>query len=223
VFLYGKNARVEIVGVVADIRRGGKEAALLPEVYLSAAQTGLYPTRLADFAVRTSGDPSRTANAVREQVLAIDRDQPLTNVRTMDEIIDLSVAERRFEMVLLAVFAAVAVVLAVIGIYGVISYSVAQRTGELGIRIALGAHPGGIVAMVMRQAGALVVAGLAAGLVGALVLTRFLQSLLFQMTNTDLLTYVVCIGVLGLAAVAASMAPAVRSSRVDPMVALRNE
>ncbi|HUA60003.1 MAG TPA: ABC transporter permease [Verrucomicrobiae bacterium] len=222
-FLYANNRRVTIVGVVSDIRRGGKEADVLPEVYLAAGQTTLYPTRIADFAVRTAGDPSRVVNAVRQEVLALDKDQPITNVRTMREVIDLSVAERRFEVLLLAVFAAVAVALAVIGIYGVLSYSVAQRTGELGIRIALGAHPGGIVAMVMRQAGGLIAAGLAIGLGGALLLTRYLASLLFQMRSTDPLTYAICVGLLGAAAVAASMAPAVRSARVDPMVALRNE
>ncbi len=223
VFLYANNDRVTIVGVMADIRRGGKEAAILPEVYLSAAQTSLYPTRLADFAVRTSGDPARMVNAVRREILALDKDQPITNVRTMREIIDLSVAQRRFEMLLLAVFAMVAVALAVIGIYGVLSYSVAQRTGELGIRIALGAHPGGIIAMVMRQAGGLIAAGLAVGLAGAMLLTRYLATLLFQTTTTDPLTYAACVVLLGGAAALAALLPAFRSARVDPMVALRSE
>ena len=223
VFLYGNDDRVTIVGVVADIRRGGKEAGLLPEVYLSAAQTDLYPTRLADFAVRASGDPARLVNALRQEVLHIDPEQPVTNVRTLNEIIDLSVAERRFEMLLVAAFAAIARVLAVVGIYGVLSYSVAQRTGELGIRIALGAQPRGLVGMVMRQAGSWIAAGLAIGLAGALALTRYLESLLFQTRSTDVLTYAVCVVVLGMAAAAAALAPAIRSARVDPLVALRNE
>jgi len=223
VFTYADNQRVTIIGIVADIRRGGKEAAIKPEVYLAAAQISLYPTRLADFAVRTSSDPARMVNAVRQEVLALDKDQPITNVFTLHEVIDRSVAERRFEMLLLAVFAAVALMLAVIGIYGVLSYSAAQRTGELGIRIALGAHPARIVGMVMRQAGRLIAGGLAIGLGGALLLTRYLQSMLFQTRNTDSLTYIACLAVLAAAALAASLAPAVRSARVDPIVALRHE
>jgi putative ABC transport system permease protein len=222
-FLYRRDARVEIVGVVSDIRRGGKTAPVLPEVYLSAAQTGLAPVRLADFAVRTSGNPLALVTAVRQQVLEIDKDQPITNVRSMGQVIDESVAQRRFQMLLLAVFAAVALALAVIGIYGVLSYSVAQRTGELGIRIALGANPRGIVGMVMGQAGKLILAGLVVGLAGALVLTRFLESLLFQLGSADWPTYACAVVVLALAAGAAALVPAMRSARVDPIVALRDE
>jgi ABC-type antimicrobial peptide transport system permease subunit len=196
---------------------------VLPEVYLSAAQTKLYPVHIADFAVRTSGNPLQLANAIRQEVLGIDKDQPITNVHSMGEIVDTSVAQRRFQMLLLALFAAVAAALAVIGIYGVLSYSVAQRTGELGIRIALGANPRGIAGMVMRQAGKLILAGLAVGLVGALVLTRFLESLLFQLQSTDWPTYVCAASALALAAGAAALVPAIRSARVDPIVALRDE
>jgi predicted permease len=222
-FLYGDNARVRIVGVVADIRRGGKTAAVLPEVYLSAAQTTLYPVRLADFAVRTAGNPLLLADAIRREVLAIDKDQPVVHVRSMAQVVDESVAQRRFQMLLLAVFAAVAVALAVMGIYGVLSYSMAQRTGELGIRIALGARPRGIVGLVMGQAGQLIAAGLVLGLGGALVLTRFLESLLFQLRSTDWVTYAGAAAVLAVAAGAAALVPAMRSARVDPMAALREE
>jgi putative ABC transport system permease protein len=218
-----RGKRITIVGVVSDIRRGGKEAEILPEVYLAAAQTSLYPTRIADFAVRASGDPVRLTNAVRQEVLAIDKDQPIMAVKTLREVIDEAASQRRFEMLLLAVFAGVALVLAVIGIYGVLSYSVAQRSGELGIRMALGAHPGGIVALVMRQAGKLIVGGLAIGAAGALLLTRYLQALLFQMSTVDLKTYAAALGALGVVAILAALVPALRSARVDPMVALRNE
>jgi putative ABC transport system permease protein len=223
VFLYGENVRVQIVGVVTDIRRGGKAADVLPEVYLAAAQTSLYPVRVADFAIRASGDPLLLVNAVRQQVLAIDKDQPVTNVRTMEEIIDASVAQRRFQTFLLLVFAAVAVALALIGIYGVLAYSVAQRTQELGIRIALGANPRSVIALVLRQAGVLIAAGIAMGVLGSLALTRYVQSLLFQVQTTDWHTYAAAIGLLALAGAMASLVPAVRGARVDPMVALREE
>jgi putative ABC transport system permease protein len=223
VFLYSENVRVQIVGVVAGIRRGGKAAEVLPEVYLAAAQTSLYPVRVADFAVRASGDPLLLVNAVRQQVLAIDKDQPVTNVRTMEEIIDASVAQRRFQTFLLLVFAAVAVALALIGIYGVLAYSVAQRTQELGIRIALGANPRSVIALVLRQAGVLIAAGIALGALGSLALTRYVQSLLFQVQTTDWRTYAGAIALLALAGAMASLVPALRGARVDPMVALREE
>jgi len=222
-FLYSENVRVQIVGVVTDIRRGGKAADVLPEVYLAAAQTSLYPVRVADFAVRASGDPSLLVNAVRQQVLAIDKDQPVTNVRTMEEIIDASVAQRRFQTFLLLVFAAVAVALALIGIYGVLAYSVAQRTQELGIRIALGANPRSVIALVLRQAGVLIAAGIALGILGSLALTRYVQSLLFQVQTTDWRTYAAAIALLAVAGAMASLVPAVRGASVDPMVALREE
>jgi putative ABC transport system permease protein len=222
-FLYRENVPVQIVGVVTDIRRGGKAAEVLPEVYLAAAQTSLYPVYVADFAVRASGDPLLLVNAVRQQVLAIDKDQPVTNVRTMEEIIDASVAQRRFQTFLLLAFAAVAVALALIGIYGVLAYAVAQRTQELGIRIALGANPRSVIALVLRQAGVLIAAGIVLGVLGSLALTRYVQSLLFQVQTTDWRTYAGAIALLALAGAMASLVPAVRGARVDPMAALREE
>jgi len=155
--------------------------------------------------------------------LAIDKDQPVTNVRTMEEIIDASVAQRRFQTFLLLVFAAVAVALALIGIYGVLAYSVAQRTQELGIRIALGANPRSVIALVLRQAGVLIAAGIALGILGSLALTRYVQSLLFQVQTTDWRTYAAAIALLAVAGAMASLVPAVRGASVDPMVALREE
>jgi putative ABC transport system permease protein len=178
---------------------------------------------LADFAVRTAGDPHQLVNAISRQVWQIDKDQPVTNVRTMDEIIDLSVAERRFQTLLLLVFASVAVGLAIIGIYSVLAYSVSQRTSELGIRIALGAPPRGIFALVLRQAGALIAGGMAIGLAGALALTRVLQGLLFQVKTTDWEAYAGAIALLSMVALAAAFVPARRGARVDPIVALRDE
>ena len=214
---------VTIVGVVNDIRRGGKTGELSPQVYLSAAQTDLYPVRLADFAVRARSDPRQLVNAVQRQVWAIDKDQPVTNVRTLEEIVSRSVAERRFEMVLLIAFAAVAVLLATIGIFGVLSYIVNQRMSELGIRVALGATPGRIVAMVLRQAGWWIAIGIGLGLGGAFTLARYLESLLFEVRHGDPWTYAAAVALLLAASVAAALIPARRGARVDPMTALRYE
>ena len=150
-----------IVGVVNDIRREGKGEDINPQVYIPAAQTQLYPVHLADFAVRAAGDPRQLIKAIQAQVLALDKGQPLTDIRTLEELIDASAAQRRFETLLLSTFASVAVLLATIGIFGVLSYVVSQRTGELGIRMALGASPRRIVALVLRQAGVWIGAGVA--------------------------------------------------------------
>lgn len=214
---------ITIVGVVSDIRRDGKTAALAPEGYLPAAQTELYSPRLADLAVRTSGDPLALVHAVRAAVMAVDRDQPVANVRTMDEVVSRSLAMRRFEAILLAIFAATALALAVVGIAGVVSYSVNQRSREFGLRMALGARGGQVLGMVLGQAGVLVAVGLAIGLVAAMGLSRYLEALLFGITPTDAPTLA---GVaLALAAVAtlACAIPARRASAVDPVVALQSD
>jgi putative ABC transport system permease protein len=212
-----------IVGVVNDIRRGGKTGEINPQVYFSAAQTDLYPVRLADFAVRTHGDPRQLVNAVQRQIWAIDKDQPVTNVRTLEEVISRSVEERRFQMVLLIAFAAVAVLLATIGIFGVLSYIVNQRMGELGIRVALGATPLRIVAIVLRQAGWWVAVGIGAGLAGAFALARYLESLLFEVHHGDPWTYTAAVALLLAVSLVAALIPARRGARVDPMTALRYE
>jgi len=215
--------RISIVGVVNDIRRGGKEEEIKPEVYLCAGQTDLYPVPLADLAVRTAGDPRTLVNAISREVWAIDKDQPVTNVHTMDEIVDEAVAERRFQTLLLLIFASVAVALAIVGIYGVLTYSVGQRMSELGIRVALGAPPRAIVGLVLRQAGVLIAAGVVLGVVGAYGLTRFLEGLLFQVKTTDWHAYAGAVGLLTVVAVIAALIPARRGARVDPVVALRQE
>jgi putative ABC transport system permease protein len=215
--------KITIVGVVNDIRRAGKTDIINPEVYLSAAQTTLYPVSLADLAVRTAGDPRTLVNAISRQIWQIDKDQPVTNVRTMDEIIDLSVSQRWFQTLLLAVFASVAVGLAIVGIYSVLAFSVSQRTSELGIRIALGAAPRSIFGLVLRQAGTLIAAGMAIGLAGALALTRVLQDPLFQVRTTDWQAYAGAIALLSLVALAAAFIPARRGASVNPITALRDE
>lgn len=214
---------ISVVGVVNDIRRGGKTEQITPQIYIPAAQTDVYPVFLGDLAVHTAGDPYLILKAIQEQVWAIDKDQPITNIRTMDEIVSRSVAEQRFQMLLLTVFAGVAVILAMIGVFGVLSYSVNQRMNEIGVRIALGASPGRILGLVMRQAGALVACGAALGLAGAWALTRFVGHLLFQVQPHDAMTYLVAVAVLVAVGLIAAMIPARRGANVDPLVALRYE
>jgi putative ABC transport system permease protein len=212
-----------IVGVVNDVRRAGKVKEMRPQIYLSAAQTDGYPVRLADFAVRTAGDPHLLLKTIQQQVWAIDKDQPVTNVHTLDEIVSDSVAEQRFQMLLLIVFAAVAVTLAMIGVFGVLSYSVSQRTNEFGVRVALGAAPSRILGLVLRQAGTLIAFGVLFGLGGAWALTRLVGHLLFHVEPHDGLTYAGAVSVLTFVALAAAMVPARRGAHVDPVVALRYE
>jgi len=214
---------IAIVGVVNDIRRGGKTAQVLPQAYLPAGQTEIYPVRLADLAVRTAGDPRRLTNAIQETVWSLDKDLPVTNVKTLDEILTGLVAERRFQTLLLTVFALVAVSLAVIGIFGVLSYAVSQRTAELGIRVALGARANQIVALVLRQAGLLIAVGILLGLSGAFAATRYLKSLLFAVEAHDLATYAAAVALLGAVALVAALIPARRAARIDPLRALRYE
>jgi putative ABC transport system permease protein len=212
-----------VVGVVSDVRRGGKAGQISPQVYYPAAQTALYPVRLAEFTFRSSGDPKQLVAAVQQQVWAIDKDLPVTHVRTYDELVSQSVSERRFQTMLLGLFASLALILAMVGIYGVISYSVSQRTPEIGVRMALGASRGGILKMVIGRAMLLVAVGIAAGAAGAFALSRYLKSLLFEVKPGDPWTYASLAILLAMVALAASLIPARRATRVDPMIALRYE
>jgi putative ABC transport system permease protein len=212
-----------IVGVVSDVRRGGKAGKIDPQVYYPAAQTALYPVWLAEFSFRSASDPKQLVAAVQQQVWAIDKDLPVTHVRTYDELVSQSVSERRFQTLLLGLFASLALILAMVGIYGVISYSVSQRTPEIGIRMALGASRGGILKMVIGRAMFLVAVGIAAGAAGAYGLSRYLKSLLFEVKPGDPWTYASLAILLAMVALAASLVPARRATRVDPMIALRYE
>lgn len=214
---------LQIVGVVSDIKRDGKTAEVTPEIYIPAAQTAVYPVRLADLAVRTALDPKQYAAEIQRQVWALDPDQPVTNVKTFDEIISTAVAERRFQTLLLCLFAGVAFSLALIGVYGVLSQTVAQRTAELGIRMALGASQSSILAMVLRQAMELMAAGVVSGLLLALGLSQYMKSLLFGIEPHDWGSYIVAITVLAAVGMVVSLVPARRATSVDPMVALRYE
>jgi predicted permease len=209
-----------IVGVVADTRRGGLERAPWAEVYFSQAQAA-DPSVYA--LVRTAGDPLTIAKAAQSEVWAIDRDQPVASIRTVDAILARSQANRRFTTLLLALFSVVALTLAAIGIYGVMAYSTAQRTQEIGIRMALGARRGDVLRMVLAEGLTIGGAGLALGLAGAFALTRFMSGLLFGVGTHDPLTFIALpLGLLLVAAVA-TLIPAARAIRVNPSIALRGE
>jgi putative ABC transport system permease protein len=189
----------------------------------------MYFSHLQDFArsltlvVRTSGDPSALASAVRGEVKAADKNQPVFNVRTMREVIATSVNMNRFSMLLLSLFAAVALLLAGVGLYGVMSYAVAQRTNEIGIRMALGARGLDIFRLVVGQSMLLTLVGMGLGLAGAAALSRVLSGLLYGVSATDPLVFAGVALLLALVAFAACYVPARRAMKVDPMVALRYE
>ena len=209
-----------IVGVIGDIHQAGLAAAPRPEMYLPAAQT---PNPTDWLAVRTAGDPSRLAASIRRKLRAVDSTLPIRDVSTMEQILDREVFHHRAEALLLAAFAALALLLASVGIYGVLAYMVAQRTGEIGIRMALGARPSAVLFAVAGQGVALSALGVAAGTVAALALTRLLSKVLFGITATDPLTFAATAALLLLVAALASYWPARRAMRVDPIVALREE
>jgi putative ABC transport system permease protein len=215
----GVNAQpVEIIGIAANVHQNLENTSWPETVYVSFEPS---PPPFAMLAIRTEGDPLRFVKVVREQVRRLDRDQPISAIRTMDDLLDEEVGQRRLILVLLGSFAGVAMLLAVIGIYGVISYSVTQRVQELGIRRALGAGQGDILRLVIGQGLGLTLAGVLIGIGGALALTRVIGNLLFQVSATDPATFI-GIGVLFvLVALAATYIPAQRATRVDPMAALR--
>jgi predicted permease len=208
----------EIVGIVTNVHQNLEKSAWPETVYEPFAQN---PQPSAMLAVRTTGDPLALTKAMREQVRAIDRDQPILKAQTMDDLLDEELGQRFLILKLLGSFAGVALLLALIGIYGAVSYSVAQRGHELGIRWALGAGHAQILGLVMREGILLTLAGIGIGVGGALFLTRILESLLFQVSAIDPITFA-AIGLLfALMAVAATYIPARRAMRVDPMTALR--
>ncbi|MBZ5649261.1 MAG: ABC transporter permease [Acidobacteriia bacterium] len=211
----------QIVGVVSDVKQDSLEAATQPAIYYSFAQfsQGTLTTYLI---ARSTPDPLRLAPAIRDQIWSVDRDQPVS-VLAMDQIVSGSLERRRFVLTLLGTFAALALVLAVVGIYGVIAYSVGQQTHEFGIRMALGAQRHQLLLMVMQQTARKLVVGLAIGVGGALILTRLMGSLLFGISATDPLAFSLAAAILLIAALIASWIPARRAATVNPMLALRNE
>ena len=210
----------EVIGVVADERFLGWDSDLSPWTYFPYIA---YPITDITFAIRTKIDPMYVSYSVRQAIWSIDKDLPFTEVQTMEQRLSQSFAGRRFHMILLGVFAGLALVLSLVGIYGVMSYSVAQRTHEIGIRLALGAERRQVLRLVLGQGLVLTLIGLGAGLAGAFALTRFLTSMLYGVHATDPMTFVVVTLVLSAVAILAGYIPARRATKVDPMVALRYE
>lgn len=222
---------VQIVGVAGHVKHWGLDsddtAHTRDEMYFPFLQI---PDKImpgivvgADLLVRTAADPSAAISAVRAQVAGATNDQPMYDVESMEQIISLSLAERRFTMLLLVIFAGTAMALASVGIYGVMSYSVTRRTHEFGVRMALGATRGAVLRLVVREGMALAAAGTAVGLAAAFGLTRLLASLLYGVRPTDPVTLVAVSLLLGGIAFVACYIPAWRATRVDPLVALRYE
>ena len=212
---------IQVVGVVKDVRQFELNAEPKPQMYLSYRQAGFFEPR--DLVVKTDVDPSSLAATVRKAVWEIDKDQPVSNIQTMEEILADSIARQRFSMLLLAIFGGVALVLAGVGIYGVMSYSVAQRTHEIGIRMALGAQTGAVLKLAVGYGMKLVIAGIVIGLIAAFALTRVMATLLFGVTATDPTTFTLISVLLIAVAAVASYVPARRATRVNPIIALRYE
>jgi putative ABC transport system permease protein len=212
---------IQVVGVVKDVRQFELNADPKPQMYLSYRQAGFFGVE--DLVVKTDVEPASMAATVRKAVWEIDKDQPVSNIRTMDEILADSIARQRFSMLLLAIFAGVALVLAGVGIYGVMSYSVAQRTHEIGIRMALGAQTGAVLKLAVGYGMKLVVVGIVVGLIAAFALTRVMATLLFGVTATDPATFALISLLLVAVAALASYIPARRATKVNPIIALRYE
>lgn len=212
--------RYPIVGLVGDVRQTSVDETPTPRVYVSAYQIFRVRTNLV---VRTQGDPQLMIERVADAIRAVDPMQPITSTYTLEDAVGEAVARPRLLTVLLGLFGAMGLILGALGLYGVLSYLVNQRTREIGVRIALGAQRGDVLNMVVRRGLALAVAGITVGLGGAVLLTRLMQGVLYGVTSTDPLTFAAVAGVLLLVAVIASVIPALRATRVDPLVALRSE
>jgi predicted permease len=223
-----QNRPREVVGVVADIKEIGLDQPPRATIYVPQAQVLDSFNEMTNYwfasslLVRTAG-PLALDGSIRSAVASADPDEPVAQIDAMETVMARSFAEQRFLMILMGIFAALALVLAAVGIYGVLSYQMAQRTREMGIRMALGARSADVLALVVREAMSVVLVGLAMGIAGGLVLSRFLASELFGVTPDDPVTFAGVTIVLAGVALAASYLPAHRATRVDPMVALRHE
>jgi predicted permease len=211
---------VEIVGVAADVRHNGLDLKPAPCLFMPQAQA---PSAMASLVIRTASDPAAAIAAVKEQVRAVSPSQGVQDVTTLEQLISSSLARPRLQVILMAIFGVVALALACVGVFAVVSYSVEQRTREMGIRLALGAAPFTILRQVLGEGVALASAGIAAGLLAALTLTRYLATLLYTVRPTDPMVFAGVTILLALAAVAGCYVPARKATRVDPAVVLREE
>ena len=211
---------MSIVGVVGNIKSDGFDRPDQPHLYVPIFQNPAYAMAVY---LRTDVSPTSLTQSLREQVKAVDRDLPVFGERTMEQVVADSVSRRKFAVQVVGLFGILALVLAAVGIYGVIAYSVTQRTREIGIRVALGASRSAILRWVLKQGMFLTMAGVAAGLIGAFALTRLLRTLLFGIGPTDFVTYAALAILLTIVALVACYIPARRATKVDPLVALRYE
>jgi putative ABC transport system permease protein len=218
IFIGHRSNPLRIIGIVANVKGIGLKAEPEPEMY--TLPRGLW---YAFLALRANREPSSLASTVREQVAALDRGVPVYQIATMDQLLSRSVAPERFDLFLLALFAVLALGLAAVGIYGVLSFSVSRRTHEIGIRLALGAHPVDILRLVVRQGMEPVFAGIVLGTAGAVALTRLMAGLLYGVSATDPATFIAVTVLLTMLAMLACYLPARRAMRVGPMEALRHE
>jgi len=209
-----------IVGVAGDVHDSGLDSETRPCIYVPYPQ---FPTSSMTLVVRSVSDPKLLIPAIRKEVWAVDGNQPVTEIKTMDQFVSDSISSRKFNALLLSIFAGVALVLATVGVYGVLAYSVSQRVQEIGIRMALGAQPSNVTRLVLGRGMALVLTGVAIGVGGSLALTRVMRSLLFGVSVTDLGTFLLVSGSLILVALMACYFPARRAAKIDPMIALRSE
>jgi putative ABC transport system permease protein len=210
-----------IVGVVEDVKNAGLDKPAGSELFLPERQGN--PVGQVYFAIRTAGDPHSLIDAVRAAIRSVDPSLPLAQIRTMDEVLDGARSRPRFLTTLLSFFSFTALLLAAVGLYGVIAYSVTRRMTEFGIRMAMGARASDVLGMVLTQGLKLTAAGVVAGAVGALALTRLISGLLFGVSAFDPVTFCAMALLLGLVTVAACIIPGLRATKVDPLVALRYE
>jgi predicted permease len=213
-----------IVGVVSDVRQMGMDVPVKAEMYIPYRQiTSHAYFRPRDLVIRTAGEPLNLVAAVRQAIHAVDPDQPVSTIATMDQLLIEESARRRIGMILLTAFAALALLLASLGIYGVLSYFVTQHTPEIGVRLALGAQPRNILRLVLRKGMSFTLLGVGIGIAASLALTRLMQSLLFGVSASDPLTLVMIAILLTVVAFFACWIPARRATKVDPIIALRYE
>jgi putative ABC transport system permease protein len=218
--MFDEPTPTEIIGIVRDVKYESLVNTAQPTVYMPLPVL-TYP--FMTFVLRTDGDPADVAPAARRAVREIDPDQPIADVRTMHQVMDEFVGRERFSTLLLGIFAGLATLLAAVGIFGVMSYSVTLRTREIGLRMALGAQPGEVLTLILKQGFLLTLIGIGLGVAGALAVTRVLSGLLFGVGSTDPATFAAIVLLFTFVSLIACYLPAQRATRVDPLIALRSE